>query len=493
MFNKILKNTFSQIVSKFWTAIISIVLLNVLTNYLSIELFWLYSKVYNFLWIFAFLADLWLYTIAVREISKNENDSAKIIWNIMTLRLILWVVILFLALWIAYFLPWYNSDLALISIFIVWIFTIFSLLNSSILSLMQANLKMEYSVVSIISWKLLNVFLILLTVFLLFKKNETTSFDLPFILIIISWLAWIILNTTLNFFYARKIVKFSFWFDFDYIKHIFITSLPYWLALFLSMVYFKVDVIILSIIEPVSKSDLSIALYSLPMKIVEVVMVLGWFYLNSVLPTLTKSFEKKDYRDIQKTLHISFKILLSFSLFFFTLWILFRNYLIEIVANKDYLTALPYNSADAMIIVFWVVIFYFLSLLFIYVFIAAKKQSIMLKINIFITIFNIIWNILIIPKYSFIWSWIITLLSQIILFILCYIYSNKIIKFKIPIFFSLKIILLSILIFIFWNYLLTNYKIWLYQDLLIYWSFLSILYSLILFIIFRNNKKINEI
>jgi O-antigen/teichoic acid export membrane protein len=129
MLKKILKNTFSQIISKVWTAIISIILLSVLTNYLSIELFWLYSKVYNYLWIFAFLADLGLYTIAVREISKNSEDSSKIIWNIMTLRLILWILILFLSLWIAYFLPWYNSNLALISIFIVWIFTIFSLLN----------------------------------------------------------------------------------------------------------------------------------------------------------------------------------------------------------------------------------------------------------------------------------------------------------------------------------------------------------------------------
>lgn len=489
MFKKILKNTFSQIFSKFGTAIISIVLLNVLTNYLSIELFWLYSKVYNYLWIFAFLADLWLYTIAVREISQNEKDSSKIIWNIMTLRLILWVLILFLALWIAYFLPWYNSKLALISIFIVGIFTIFSLLNSSILSLMQANLKMEYSVISIISWKLLNVFLIILTVFLLFKKQNLESFDLPFILIIISWLSWIILNTTLNFFYARKIVNFWFSFDYEYIKHIFKTSLPYWLALFLSMVYFKVDVIILSVLEPISKSDLSIALYSLPMKIVEVVMVLWWFYLNSVLPSLTKSFEKNDYKDIKRTINISFKILLSFSMFFFTIWILFRNYIIEIVANKGYLTAIPYNSADAMVIVFWVVVFYFLSLLFIYIFIASKKQSIMLKINIFITIFNIIWNILIIPKYSFIWSWIITLISQIILFILCYIYSNKIIKFKIPFLFSFLILIISWIIFALWSYLLENYKIWLFQDLILYWSLLSTIYTWFLYLIFKKFRN----
>jgi hypothetical protein len=53
----------------------------------------------------------------------------------------------------------------------------------------------------------------------------------------------------LNFFYAKRIAKFWFAFDWDYIKHIFKISLPYGLALFLSIVYFKVDVILLSIIE----------------------------------------------------------------------------------------------------------------------------------------------------------------------------------------------------------------------------------------------------
>jgi hypothetical protein len=44
--------------------------------------------------------------------------------------------------------------------------------------------------------------------------------------------------------------------------------------LFLSVVYFKVDVVLLSLFEEKSISNTSIALYSLPMKIVEVLMVL---------------------------------------------------------------------------------------------------------------------------------------------------------------------------------------------------------------------------
>jgi hypothetical protein len=51
---------------------------------------------------------------------------------------------------------------------------------------MQANLAMEYSVISIISGKLLNVLMILFVVYVAFKKQATSSFDLPFIFIMLS-------------------------------------------------------------------------------------------------------------------------------------------------------------------------------------------------------------------------------------------------------------------------------------------------------------------
>ena len=141
MFKKIASNTISQILSKVGTAIISIFLISLLTNFLTIEMYGLYSKIYNYIWIFVFLADLWLYAITIREITANKNDSAKIVWNVMTLRLILWILILFISTLIAYFIPGYNSSLAIICIVIASIFTIIQLLNSSIMALMQANMK----------------------------------------------------------------------------------------------------------------------------------------------------------------------------------------------------------------------------------------------------------------------------------------------------------------------------------------------------------------
>jgi O-antigen/teichoic acid export membrane protein len=84
-----------------------------------------------------------------------------------------------------------------------------------------------------------------------------------------------VVNTFLNFFYAKHFFKFKFLWDTEYIKHIIKISLPYGFALFLSVVYFKIDIILLSLLEPKESADASIAFYSLPMKIVEVLMVLG--------------------------------------------------------------------------------------------------------------------------------------------------------------------------------------------------------------------------
>jgi O-antigen/teichoic acid export membrane protein len=58
MLKKIASNTVAQILSKVGTAIISIFLISILTNYLSIELYGLYLKIYNYIGIFVFLADL---------------------------------------------------------------------------------------------------------------------------------------------------------------------------------------------------------------------------------------------------------------------------------------------------------------------------------------------------------------------------------------------------------------------------------------------------
>ncbi|MDD5769934.1 MAG: oligosaccharide flippase family protein [Candidatus Gracilibacteria bacterium] len=478
MLKKIASNTISQILSKVFTAIISIFLISALTKYLSPEMYGQYNKIYNYLAIFTFLADLGLYTISVREISKDRENAHKIVGNVMSLRFILAIAIIFLSVLIALFLPGYNSNITLISIFIISIFSVFSLMNSSVLSLMQAFMKIEFSGVTFVIGKIVNLSIILFIIYFIYPKNTTTSFDNSFILIMISGLIGIIVNYYMNYFYAKKIVEIKFLFDIDYMKHLFKISLPYGVALFLSIVYFKVDVVIISLLEPQVKADLSIAFYSLPMKIIEVLMVIGVFFLNSILPSLSELFKENNLEKITILLKNSFRFLFSFSLIIVVLGILFGKDIISIIATKDYLdsTIHNYTSYDAMIVVLFVLLFYFISSLFNYIFIASKNEKTILHINIIITIVNIVGNILLIPKFSFIGSALTTLFSQILLFGLSYYFSRKIIKFDFDFFYLLKAIIFSIFMFLLGNYFLLNYNLGHIGNILIYGTIFFIIF-----------------
>lgn len=479
MFKKIASNTIAQILSKFLTAFISIFLIWVLTKYLSTEMYWQYNKIYNYLAFFAFFADLGLYTISIREISKDKTQASKIIGNVMSLRLILWIIIIFLSILIAFFLPGYSSELMIISILIVSIFTIFSLLNSSVLSLMQAFMKIEFSLFSVVFWKLVTFLWILLVVFILFPYTQTQNFEMAFIWILLSGLVWVIINYALNFYYANKIVKIKFLFDFEYMKYLFKTSLPFWIALFLSVVYFKIDIIFLSILESPTQADTSIALYSLPMKIIEVLMVIWGFFLNSILPSLSTYFKEQNFTWVKYLLQNSFRFLFSFSLFIIVAGFIFWEHILTVISTPDYLNhnLYQYTSLDVLFVVLLVLGFYFISSLFNYIFIASKNESILLKINIFITIFNIIWNIIFIPKYSFMWAAYVTLTSQILLFILGWCFSRNISNFR----FDMKYIFLNIIAWIFifflWSWAISYFHFWFFVEMFVIWWILFLIYA----------------
>lgn len=491
MFKKVASNTFSQIFAKMLTAFISIFLLWILTNYLSTELFWQYNKVYNYLAFFAFFADLGLYTIAIREISKDESKASYILWNMLSLRLILWTSVIILAWWIAYMLPWYNSSLMIISIGIVWIFTLLSLLNSSILSGMQACMKIEFSLISSVVWKLITLGLIALWVYVWYPKDMGSDMWQSFLWILGAWVVGVFCNLLLNWWYAQKIIVFRFLFDWKYIKYLFRISLPYGIALFLSVVYFKIDIILLSLLEDPQKSDISIALYSLPMKIVEVLMVIGWFFLNSLLPSLSKHFEEKKLYNLQKVLKNAFLVLFSFGICVIVFGGLFGKHILSLIAPNEYIYpwVYEYTSLDVFLIVIFILWFYSLALLFNYIFIASKNEKTLLYINGWITLFNIIGNIIFIPKYSFLWAAYVTLASQVLLCILWYILSRKIIKFSFWIWIMIWNILLWVLLYILWRYLLSIFDWSIYLEMGVIGGGLMSIYIWWIFLYFKIYKK----
>ncbi len=116
--------------------------------------------------------------------------------------------------------------------------------------------------------------------------------------------------TALLYGYSRRILPIRFFWDGPYTKKLLIESLPYGLALFFNVLFFKADVVMLSLMEPAESADRIVALYSLPMKIIEVGMMFGTVFLNSMLPLITQSIT--DQVKLKLLVRKSYGILLFF-------------------------------------------------------------------------------------------------------------------------------------------------------------------------------------
>lgn len=90
--------------------------------------------------------------------------------------------------------------------------------------------------------------------------------------------------------YARRHFSVGLSRDIVLMKALFIKTLPFGLALFLNAIFFKVDILLLTLLLPEQSAHIAVALYSVPMKIIEVAMMLAALFLNSLLPTLTGAF-----------------------------------------------------------------------------------------------------------------------------------------------------------------------------------------------------------
>lgn len=80
--------------------------------------------------------------------------------------------IIVISLSIGFFLPGYNTLPAMVGILIAGIFTLFGLVNSSIMSMLQAFLKTEFSFVSTTIGKTVNLLSMMLIVYILFPKSN---------------------------------------------------------------------------------------------------------------------------------------------------------------------------------------------------------------------------------------------------------------------------------------------------------------------------------
>jgi len=421
---KILSNTISQIIGKFAVAILGLVSVKIATSYLSVAGYGEYTAIYSFLTFFGIAADLGLFTIAVREMSENEDEIPKIIGNILSIRTILVVLIMGVAIVSAFLIPAYEETRISIGVAVASLTVILTIMNGTTTSVLQAKLKMHQASIATVVGKVITVVFMLYIVVWGFPSDKEMGF---YMLLVAGNVGALIMELTTRY-YVRKITPLNYRFDFGFWKQVLARSIPYGLALILNTVYLNIGPIMLSMMGTKEQ----VGIYGVATKMLEQFSILPLYFMNSVLPVLTKSIKDKSerYKDIIK---YSFDFLCAMSIPLVVGGVILAYPIVFAVSTPDFLSRLSegyFGSDIAFQILIFALLFQFINVLFAFIMISVNKQYRLLYINASCVLLNITGNVILIPYLGFRSCAIMSVISEFFILILNYTYAKKSLQFS---------------------------------------------------------------
>jgi len=406
---KIAYNTIISTGARLMGVALSLITIGFIARYLGKDGFGSYSLVLAFLYTFDSLADLGLYSLMVREISRSEIDEKKVVSNIFTIRIVALLILLVIASLIIWFFPYSNqvkngTILAAISF-------LFLSMGQVLMGIFQKYLRTDRSAIADILGRVAQFLIVIVVIKLGFG----------FYGVICSLILGCLINFLFLFIFARHYVKFSLEFDLAYWKKLIKATIPIAASIVLTLIYFKIDSIFLSI-PAINKNSLNpisdVGIYGIAYKILEGLIFFPAMFVGLIMPLLSASAfnDREKFKKIfQKTIDILFIFIVPLIIGI----IMLSGPIVILIGGSDFSA-----SAGPLNILAIAIGLIFLGNLLGNSIIALEKQKTGAWIYFAGMIFNIVTNLIFIPKYQYLgaaWTTTATeLLVTILMFVLVY-------------------------------------------------------------------------
>jgi len=376
---KIAYNVISNATAKVLSTLLALVGIGFITRYLGQEGFGEYATTLAFFSFFGALADLGLYSVATREISREGSNEDEIIGNIFSLRIFTSLLVLIISPLIIYFFP-YSLEVKK-AILITAAAFVFSSGYMVLNGIFQKNLTMYKVAMIELVGKILQTAIIILAV----VKNW------GFLTIIFSLFVYMVFNFCFVFLLSRKYVRFHLHFNLPYWKKFLKMSAPMGISVIITFLYFKMDTILLSIL----KGSTEVGIYNAAYKILENITFFPAMIVGLTLP-LTSQFiftDKQRFNEISnKTAKVFFLLIVPLVI---AVMFLAKDIML-LVGGTEFAV-----SANILRILVVALIFIFFGNFFNNILLAGNLQKKMMYALGFCAAFNIGTNLIFIPLYSY--------------------------------------------------------------------------------------------
>lgn len=383
---KIAANTFVQILGKLLTGGVTFLVTVMISRHFGVSGYGEFIKIMTYVWVFSLFADFGFNAIVLKKLAETEDspqENQKYFFNLLGLRLVSGLVLIFLALAILPFLPYqppnqgYTPMVKMGIIFASLIILAQALLTTTN-ALFQKRLRYDRSVLAVG----IGYLGILILSYLAIKING------PLLLVVGSYLLGNFLMVLVALFLFKfDLGKITFRFDLDLWRLLFWATLPLGLTLILNNL--QPDNLILAAL----RSNYEVGIYGLAKTFFWAALALPVFFMNSVYPVMVKRAQDDlgGLRRMVKRLSI---LLTSAALILATLAIILA----------PFLTLIRADFAPS-ILVFRVLIsflpIFFLTSLLMWLLISLGKQRLLLFIYSFAFLANVSLNLVFVPRFGY--------------------------------------------------------------------------------------------
>ena len=405
MGKKIALNVLINSCAKVLSTILALVSVGLITRYLGTEGFGNYATAVAFLSLFSALADLGLYNISTREISRSGADEKKIMGNVFSLRIISSTTVLILAPLVIFFLP-YSREIKE-GIVIVALAFLFSSGCQAFNGIFQKNLAMYKVAMGELTGKIVQVATVILTII----------YDWGFDWIIMAMLLNMLVSFGIIFFWSRKYIQIKLQVDFTYWKEFLKESLPMGAVAIISFVYFKMDTILLSVM----KNGTDVGIYNAAYKVLENATFFPALVCGLVLPIMSRDIftNRKNFQIISDQT-LKFFILLIVPLTVVTLFL--AEGIINLIGGSGFA-----ESAYVLRILIFALALIFLGHFFNAILIVSNLQKKLMLVLLVAAVVNISLNAIFIPRFSYLGAAYVSVVTElIVVFLTAYLVISRV-------------------------------------------------------------------
>ena len=377
---KIALNAFYSTAGRVIGTVLSLIALGLMTRYLGKMGYGQYATALAFVYGFSFLANLGLYNLMVREISRPGSDEKKVASNLFTLRVVASIFFLSLAPLTALFFPY--PFVVKLGIALVSIHFLFLSFQQVLIGIFQKYLEMHKVALGEVLGRIGQLFGVLF-----FIRLDFGVLGMLWALVFSA-----LVNFGIVFWFARKLVAFGMEFDFAYWKALLREALPIGISIILTVVYFKLDTILLSLFREAP----DVGIYNLAYKILESLIFFPAMFVGLVMPQLSKyAFRQK--RRFQEVFQRAFDVLLILALPM-CLGLYFKaEAIVTLIGGAEFLA-----SKETLQILTGAIFMIFFGALLAQSIIAWGRQRKLMAIYGSGLILNLGANLIFIPRYSYI-------------------------------------------------------------------------------------------